>query len=472
MKNIDLLNTENGLESTTISKEEVNNSNLYLDEKDSKGVPILLRIEKYPDLPEDEFIPVEYPEIKENTYKINKKGELKNEKVNNILSCCCREDNYIVTSILSKDNSYIKVLVHRLVAFTFLINPDKDTYKVVNHIDHNPKNNNLSNLEWVTTTENGNKSNGKCNTISEERLVNYVALDDNNNEIFRITRRNNPNNYNLKIIVNYIKHNRKYQGYYWKIENKIERHIANFSGKFSDYIWLQHWKYPELYICSEGFIKTIINGRDKILYSIDRRGYVIIGLNGKSLRAHRVIMEFLLKRDLKENEIVDHINTIRNDNRFSNLRVTNSFGNMNNNITIEKKTTKVVMADLCGNFICFDSVRNIQRILNSRNKFSRFRLIKNNLIQHKYIFIDLGDKESLYKKMENVVYVFSKDKTKLIGAYSSIWDACNKLHNDRTTILKYMNTDNDFKGKYYMKGVEAVKLVLSLGYGNAVNFKL
>lgn len=466
-----LLDTENGLESATMSQ-EVNNSSLYLDEKDSKGVPLLRRIEKYPDLPEDEFVPIEYPGIKENIYKINKKGELKNEKVNNILSCCYRKDNYMTTSLLFENNTYVKVLIHRLMAFTFLVNPNKDIYSVVNHIDHNPRNNSLSNLEWTTTTENSNKSNGKSSMISEEKLVNYVALDNKNNEVFRATRRNNPNNYNLKTVANCIKRNKKYRGYYWKIENKNRKSIDNFSGNLDDYEWLQHWKYPELYVCEEGFIKTIVNGKDKILHSIGRGGYVVIGFKGKSLRAHRVIMEFLLKRSLKDNEIVDHINTVRTDNRFSNLRVTDSFGNMNNNITIEKKTTKVVMADLCGNFICYDSVRNIKQILNSRNKFSRFRLIKNNLIQHKYIFIDLGDKESLYKKMENVVYVFSKDKTKLIGSYPSIWDAGSKLHNDRTTILKYINTDHDIKGKCYMKGIEAVKLVLSLGYGTAANFEL
>lgn len=76
------LNTENGLESTTMSQKEVNNSNLYLDEKDSKGVPLLKRIEKYPDLPEDEFIPIEYSHNGipvPDKYLINKRGETKSK---------------------------------------------------------------------------------------------------------------------------------------------------------------------------------------------------------------------------------------------------------------------------------------------------------------------------------------------------------------------------------------------------------
>lgn len=45
-------------------------------------------------------------------------------------------------------------LVHRLVAITFLSNPEGKPN--INHIDNNPKNNNLSNLEWCTQNENMN----------------------------------------------------------------------------------------------------------------------------------------------------------------------------------------------------------------------------------------------------------------------------------------------------------------------------
>ena len=44
--------------------------------------------------------------------------------------------------------------VHRIVACTFLTNPDKKKYRVVNHIDGNSLNNKLENLEWTTASEN------------------------------------------------------------------------------------------------------------------------------------------------------------------------------------------------------------------------------------------------------------------------------------------------------------------------------
>lgn len=42
--------------------------------------------------------------------------------------------------------------VHRLVAYTFLDNPLNKP--VINHLDSNPSNNNVSNLEWATNHEN------------------------------------------------------------------------------------------------------------------------------------------------------------------------------------------------------------------------------------------------------------------------------------------------------------------------------
>ena len=52
---------------------------------------------------------------------------------------------------LSKNGEVKRFLVHRLVAIAFIPNPhNKPT---VNHIDTNPKNNHVENLEWATYEE-------------------------------------------------------------------------------------------------------------------------------------------------------------------------------------------------------------------------------------------------------------------------------------------------------------------------------
>ena len=53
---------------------------------------------------------------------------------------------------LSNNKKRKTIKVHRLVAEAFLDNPN--SYPCVNHIDSNRKNNNVSNLEWVTYKQN------------------------------------------------------------------------------------------------------------------------------------------------------------------------------------------------------------------------------------------------------------------------------------------------------------------------------
>ena len=55
-------------------------------------------------------------------------------------------------------NQHCKLyLVHRLIAKTFIPNPDNKLY--INHIDENRTNNKVDNLEWCTMTENNNHGN-------------------------------------------------------------------------------------------------------------------------------------------------------------------------------------------------------------------------------------------------------------------------------------------------------------------------
>lgn len=64
----------------------------------------------------------------------------------------CNYKRKLVLLMKNGERKYFKV--HRLVAKTFLQNPENK--EVVNHIDGNPLNNELSNLEWATQRENVN----------------------------------------------------------------------------------------------------------------------------------------------------------------------------------------------------------------------------------------------------------------------------------------------------------------------------
>lgn len=71
--------------------------------------------------------------------------------------------------LLKKNGLQKRMWVHRIVAQTFLDNPD--SLPIVNHLDHNPGNNEVSNLEWCTQGHNVRHchDNGRGNPRRGER---------------------------------------------------------------------------------------------------------------------------------------------------------------------------------------------------------------------------------------------------------------------------------------------------------------
>lgn len=111
-------------------------------------------------------------------YSISNFGNIKNIKTNKILKLRKNTNGYLKTNI-SVNGKIITVFPHRLVAEKFLNNNNINLQ--VNHIDGNKENNNINNLEFITSSENIkhayklglNKGNGKK----------VIQLDDKNNII-------------------------------------------------------------------------------------------------------------------------------------------------------------------------------------------------------------------------------------------------------------------------------------------------
>ena len=75
-------------------------------------------------------------------YRISEDGTVINHE-NKILNVVKDRNGYKQVSINGR-----LAMVHRLLAFTFINNSNPDKFKIINHIDGNPSNNQLSNLEW------------------------------------------------------------------------------------------------------------------------------------------------------------------------------------------------------------------------------------------------------------------------------------------------------------------------------------
>jgi len=73
---------------------------------------------------------------------------------------------------------------------------------------------------------------------------------------------------------------------------------------------------------------------------VDRYGYVTIGLYVKEYRAHRLAFLYITGEWPKNN--VDHINGIRDDNRWENLRDVSSVHNMRNQKKSIRNKTGIV----------------------------------------------------------------------------------------------------------------------------------
>lgn len=93
----------------------------------------------------------------------------------------CLNRGYVYVT-LCKDGVHKSLKVHRLVAISFLNNPNNDKY--VDHIDGDKSNNKSFNLRWVTHKENVNNPNTlkkqsslQLNNKSTSKKVNQISIE-------------------------------------------------------------------------------------------------------------------------------------------------------------------------------------------------------------------------------------------------------------------------------------------------------
>lgn len=110
-----------------------------------------------------------------------------------IIKKCNDSDGYEIIG-LTKNKIRKTAKVHRLVAQAFISNSKKKPH--INHVDNNRKNNNVSNLEWVTPSENSahmknqkrarNQHFGKINTKMRADIRTYYYKICNKAEVARV----------------------------------------------------------------------------------------------------------------------------------------------------------------------------------------------------------------------------------------------------------------------------------------------
>ncbi len=132
---------------------------------------------------------ITYDDKKYSNYKINCEGTIININRNNNILQPNKMQGYYNVTLYSDDNIRKKFLVHRLVAMTFIPNPNK--YEIVHHKDENKLNYNVKNLEWCTHIQNITYSSGKkINQIDLETGQTIKTFDSISNACKEINKKN------------------------------------------------------------------------------------------------------------------------------------------------------------------------------------------------------------------------------------------------------------------------------------------
>ena len=79
---------------------------------------------------------------------------------------------YYYLNLTAANGKHKKELIHRLVALAFIDNPNN--LPQVHHINHNPADNRVENLAWVTNTQNNRDKRSNVSIIQYDREGNFI----------------------------------------------------------------------------------------------------------------------------------------------------------------------------------------------------------------------------------------------------------------------------------------------------------
>ncbi len=301
-----------------------------------------------------QFVPLCIKEIK-NIYEINRLGEVRNKNTKKLLKKIIERDGYVVFNLvtINKDdrNRFISKLMraHRLVANTFIKN--NKNLPIVDHIDGNRENNIVTNLRWASFSLNSKNSN-KSNTSIKTR-IRYKKLNDSKEELERLEIKEILKVF--KISESYfrkcVKNQKKCCGFYWeRVDIELEKYINKYNIDLNTEEW-RIWRRGNY--CIECSKSGLLRNPKLTVGNLNNHGYYRVKLSGnkKNFFVHTIIYEAFSNDVLKEGEVIDHINTDREDNRFENLRKCSQKENLNNLATLEKKSIPVLQYSLMGEFI-------------------------------------------------------------------------------------------------------------------------
>lgn len=291
-----------------------------------------------------------------DNYEVSNLGKVRNRKTGRILKPACN-GGYL--SVKLRKNGLTKSFsIHQLVALFFIDNPKNKPQ--VNHIDKNPSNNKLSNLEWCTS--------------AEDAAHKFLTLKQKTNQNLKVWRLDIVTDSKIEL------YNSIYDAAVWCVENGYSPSVHNARGNISSVIravykkscgfkWVLNeqptlegevWKnvvidgksVDNYYVSSLGRFK---NSKGIIMenYKPHHSGYIYVRVNKKKHSMHHLVASAFIENPLLK-PVVNHIDGIKTNNALANLEwATIPENNQHNHTTglIKPFTRKIGQYNLEGELI-------------------------------------------------------------------------------------------------------------------------
>lgn len=180
---------------------------------------------------------IEFYNIKslDNKFSINKSGQLKNNKTNNIISVFIGKTGYL-RAMIRLNGKQKNVDIHRLMAEVFVKNPNPNIYKEVDHINRIKTDNRIENLRWCNRNINmKNADLGNIKVYKTDLNYNIIKIYNSINECGKIEKISIPTLYNLlnnncrgkQVFSNNVIKNNIYNNYRYMYEKTYNKYKVN-----------------------------------------------------------------------------------------------------------------------------------------------------------------------------------------------------------------------------------------------------